>query len=294
MRTPLLVSIVVGAHCIAVGSVFLIQGCGTTKPGPVTQAPVPVMPADPAERDRVIEPARPIVPIVRPGVKTWPDETTIYVVKKGDALSIIARRYGISMAEIMALNRIGNADKIRLGQKLVLPGRVDLDSPVKPDTTRRRPSRPASDAEGLYVVKAGDVISRLAVKFGTTTKAIRQANGLTGDKILVGQKLVIPGATPERPVPVSAGPAVVEPDLPEMDLDDALEEDMSAVPVSPEAPVSPEVDAEEFRKHTVAEGEDLYSVSLMWDVGVEELKRVNGLTETSLVPGRVLRIPMAD
>ena len=44
-----------------------------------------------------------------------------------------------------------------------------------------------------YTVKGGDTLSKIAKKQGTTAKAIRTANGLTGDKINVGQKLKIPG-----------------------------------------------------------------------------------------------------
>ncbi len=43
--------------------------------------------------------------------------------------------------------------------------------------------------------------------------------------------------------------------------------------------------------HEVKAGEDLYSVSLIWDVSIEELKRVNGLSGTDLTTGQILRIP---
>jgi LysM repeat protein len=43
-----------------------------------------------------------------------------------------------------------------------------------------------------YVVQAGDTLNELATRFGTTAQAIRNANGLTGDTINVGQVLVIP------------------------------------------------------------------------------------------------------
>ena len=42
------------------------------------------------------------------------------------------------------------------------------------------------------------------------------------------------------------------------------------------------------------EGEDLYSVSLMWDVTVDELQRLNRLAGTELNAGQVLKIPMAE
>jgi len=43
-----------------------------------------------------------------------------------------------------------------------------------------------------YTVQAGDTISSLATKFGITSDSIRWSNGLTGDAVAVGSKLLIP------------------------------------------------------------------------------------------------------
>ena len=43
-----------------------------------------------------------------------------------------------------------------------------------------------------YVVQAGDTLNEIALRFGTTTAAIKAANGLTSDTINIGQVLVIP------------------------------------------------------------------------------------------------------
>ena len=52
----------------------------------------------------------------------------------------------------------------------------------------------ASQPETLYVVKSGDTLIRIAKVHGTTVKALKAANGLENDRIVVGAKLKIPAA----------------------------------------------------------------------------------------------------
>ena len=52
----------------------------------------------------------------------------------------------------------------------------------------------ASQPEALYVVKSGDSLIRIAKVHGTTVKALKAANGLENDRIVVGAKLKIPTA----------------------------------------------------------------------------------------------------
>jgi hypothetical protein len=44
----------------------------------------------------------------------------------------------------------------------------------------------------LYVVKSGDTVARIARAHGTTAQALRAANGLKNDRLLVGMKLKLP------------------------------------------------------------------------------------------------------
>jgi len=53
---------------------------------------------------------------------------------------------------------------------------------------------PASHSETIYVVKAGDNLTRIAKLHGTTVKALKAANRLNNDNIVVGAKLKIPTA----------------------------------------------------------------------------------------------------
>jgi LysM repeat protein len=52
----------------------------------------------------------------------------------------------------------------------------------------------ASQSETIYVVKSGDSLTRIAKAHGTTVKALKAANGLENDRIVVGARLKIPTA----------------------------------------------------------------------------------------------------
>lgn len=57
---------------------------------------------------------------------------TVYVVRKGDTLSAIARKYNTSVKVLAELNRIANPDIIRVGQVLTLP-EIKAEKPSEPD-----------------------------------------------------------------------------------------------------------------------------------------------------------------
>jgi LysM repeat protein len=61
-----------------------------------------------------------------------------------------------------------------------------------------------SGGGATYRVKRGDTLSGIAAQRGTTVAQLKAANGLTSDRILVGQVLVIPGARPAALAPVIA------------------------------------------------------------------------------------------
>ena len=59
--------------------------------------------------------------------------------------------------------------------------------------TEKSQCRVNQDSRGIYVVREAESLSLLAARFGTTISAIKRANKLKIDTLLIGQKLVIPG-----------------------------------------------------------------------------------------------------
>lgn len=101
--------------------------------------------------------------------------TTTYTVKRGDTLSGIAKKYGITVATLQKLNGISNPNKIYAGQKLKISGSVNVTTK---STTQ------------YYTVKSGDTVSEIAAKYRTTIAKIKSLNKLANvNRIYIGQKI---------------------------------------------------------------------------------------------------------
>jgi LysM repeat protein len=109
--------------------------------------------------------------------------TGSYVVQRGDTLTSIALRYGISKTALAAANGISYTSWVYVGQRLTIPGQSSS------------PSQPPATTSGTYTVKAGNTLFSIAKWHGVTVSALKAANGLYSNIIYVGQRLIIPGAT---------------------------------------------------------------------------------------------------
>lgn len=121
-----------------------------------------------------------------------PSDSVKYVVKKGDTLGAIANRNGFSLRSVKALNGGINYDRLLPGQVIYLPAKAGAK------VSARAESRAAG---GVHIVKNGEILGRIARNYGVRVSDIRAANGLSSDKILVGQKLVIPAKGAAKPAP---------------------------------------------------------------------------------------------
>lgn len=110
----------------------------------------------------------------------------IYTVRQGDALSTIAQRFGTTVTKLKRANRLTN-NTLRVGQRLEIPD-------AEPARAKREVEAPKSE---IYVVRQGDTLSEIADRYGVGLSKLRAANGLRGNAIRIGQRLVIP-ATAKR------------------------------------------------------------------------------------------------
>lgn len=110
-----------------------------------------------------------------------------YRVRRGDNLSIIARRFGTSVNRLMSINNLKSKNVI-VGQRLKIKQMVESfveDGDV--DSNK-------SQSYKVYVVKRGDNLHRISKRFNVSIKEIIAFNDMAKKNIIPGQKLKIPGA----------------------------------------------------------------------------------------------------
>lgn len=113
------------------------------------------------------------------GLAVAEDSPRHHPVASGDTLWSIAHKYDTSVDELIKLNDIKYPDLLLPGQTIRLP---DRETPPKPGTIE-------------YEVQPGDYLSKIAVKFDITTRALAEANDVSDiQHIIPGQKLKVPGA----------------------------------------------------------------------------------------------------
>ncbi|ATV45214.1 N-acetylmuramoyl-L-alanine amidase AmiB [Pectobacterium brasiliense] len=111
--------------------------------------------------------------------------STRHTVARGETLSSIARRYGVSLAAMRDVNKL-NKDIVWVGQRLNIPA----------TGTRQTASTPAPKkaAPVKHKVVKGDSLSAIAARYGVSMKEIQQANNMSSGTVQLGQTLVIPSA----------------------------------------------------------------------------------------------------
>lgn len=127
-----------------------------------------------------------------------PAPSRTYTVQKGDTLSSIAARYGVNTSTLIALNGLSaNPDALRVGQVLSLPSVGSATPTVAPQPAAPAAAATAPRATGAstYTVVAGDTLSRIAARNGTTVAKIIAANGFNEQQahnLKIGQTIKLP------------------------------------------------------------------------------------------------------
>ncbi len=133
-----------------------------------------------------------------------------HVVRRGETVSGIAKRYGVSTDLVMTANRVARARSLQVGTTLYIP----VGGDKLPDTLLREPE-PISRASRTHIVRRGETLSGIAVRYGVSQASLRRANDLPANgAIKAGQKLTIGGSAAASSAPrihvVRAGETVGE------------------------------------------------------------------------------------
>ncbi|MGH2819365.1 MAG: LysM peptidoglycan-binding domain-containing protein, partial [Actinomycetota bacterium] len=117
-----------------------------------------------------------------------------HVVSRGETLSSIAVRYGVSVKRLAAANGIGDPNRIVAGANLKIPGGSTAS---------------AAPASATHVVSRGETLSSIAARYGTSATALARINDLRNANLIVaGTRLDVPGGAPATASPTAAPPAV--------------------------------------------------------------------------------------
>jgi peptidoglycan endopeptidase LytF len=111
-----------------------------------------------------------------------------YTVARGDTLSKLSKKFGVSMREIKRANGL-SGDTLRTGMRLSIPGL----SSAEPGESEAESVAASSLPRGEYVVKKGDTLGRIARRYDVTIKELKKENNIKGNSIRSGQVLYIPG-----------------------------------------------------------------------------------------------------
>ena len=279
MKNRKFAGLLLAAHITLGAAVLLLSGCGTAtspkaKPAPkagenVPQAqgtPRPVNPAfnpDLQAPTRPTESAAPVSAADTAALTPVPPAPVAasqeYTVAKGDSLTRIAKKFGVSVADLKAANGL-SSDAVKVGQKLVIPGGAPGTGTTSLAVEGGSSAPLAAAGTQEYTVEKGDSLSRVAKKFGVSLADLRAANNLTGDTIKAGQKLVIPAG--------------------------------ASAPKESAAPAATHSVKDSGHTYKVQKGDSLGSIAHRAGVKVQDLMDLNGISDPKkLHVGAVLHLP---
>lgn len=208
-----------------------------------------------------------------PGGEISDSETQLVVkyhkVKRGETLSIIARRYGVSVSTLKKWNGL-RSSRLKTGQRLRIntyqrvakkeePETVQeelaenkVEQPVeKPNTTVQQ----SVDVDTKYhTVRRGETLGLIAERYGVTVSRLKDWNDLRSNKIFVGQRLKVVSMV-----------------------------DKGEIEVEGDADVQ-----ENATTHKVRRGESLFSIAEDYGVTIDNLKEWNNLSGSSIDAGQTL------
>ena len=186
-----------------------------------------------------------------------------HTVARGQTLSGIASRYGVSTRLVVEANPRVRGRKLRPGQRIIVPTGGAISSSVA-----RRMSDPvepaASSLTGFHRVRRGETLSGLAVEYGVTVRQLRAWNALGEDGMVrAGQRIRV-----TAPAPPHARSAT------------------RVTAAGANATMSGE------RIHQVRRGETLTGLAKRYRVSVQALREANGMSSgDALRAGVTLKIP---
>lgn len=200
-----------------------------------------------------------------------------YIVKSGDTLWSIARKYGVSVDELKNKNNL-SSNSLKLNQILLIPSAEEVPGDI-------------------YIVQAGDSLWSISTRYGLTVDELKRMNNLTSNALSIGQRLVVKGSVPSQPVDentyvVKSGDSLYQIARSfGVTVDELMQYNNLTSNLLSIGQVLRIPSGEVQKVYTVKAGDNLYSIAREYNTSVSEIMRVNNLSSNLLSIGQKLIIP---
>lgn len=114
-----------------------------------------------------------------------------HVVTRGQTLSHIASRYGVSVTAIRATNNNVNPKRLQIGQKLIIPRSGRATTRLASSAPAPAPATLAADGSKTVTVRRGDSLWTIARAHGVSTRDLMTMNNLKSSTIHPGDRLTV-------------------------------------------------------------------------------------------------------
>jgi LysM repeat protein len=174
----------------------------------------------------------------------------VHVVRSGDNMYAIANKYGMSLYELMSMNKDINPNRIKPGQSVIVSNSFYNERTARKATTKKYAAKTKSDGfqQTSHKVKSGESLWSIATKYGTTISQIKQTNGLKSNNIHAGQHLKVFNFRQSTTASAKSG------------------------------------------RYTVQDGDSLWVIAKKFGTSVSRIKQKNNISGNNIHPGNVLYI----
>ncbi|TDP60068.1 LysM peptidoglycan-binding domain-containing protein [Flavobacterium dankookense] len=215
-------------------------------------------------------------------------------VRRGDNLSEISDRYGVTIAELKKWNRL-KSNKAPLGRNLKVYTNesiaVQTKKAIKSDTTAVKESLASNekkvfkeekvvtykDVTKFYKVKKGDNLGEIADKHGVSVAEVKKWNKLKSNNIMLGANLKI--VKNERVV-TTVKKEIKQPKIVENNENEAITSSEN----NDDATQNPK------DYYEVQKGDNLFYIAKKFNVSIEDLKKWNNLEDGNIQLGSKLTL----